>query len=69
MGHRWRVTLGFVALAALVGIGVVPVRRGLTVRYRAAPAARPSRRPRRSVRRWLSRLLRRRLPHVRRRAR
>jgi hypothetical protein len=66
MRNRWRVSIGFIIIAALVGIGVVPVRKGLTVRYQAAVAARSARgqkrRPGRSRRRrgWLSGLLRRR---------
>jgi hypothetical protein len=62
--HRFRVSVGFLIIAALIGIGVVPVRKGLTVRLRGAPsAARPSRksaqRPRRR-RRLLARIFGRR---------
>ncbi len=66
MRNRWRVSIGFVIIAALIGIGVVPVRKGLTVRYHGAMAARAARgkkhrsgQPRRR-RRWLAGLLGRR---------
>ena len=57
--HRFRVSVGFLIIAALIGIGVVPVRKGLTVRLRgASSAARPSRKAgRRSHRRGRGRLL------------
>jgi hypothetical protein len=51
MRNRWRVSLGFVIIAALIGIGVLPARRGLTVRYFGAPPARRSRAPKRRSRR------------------
>jgi hypothetical protein len=41
MRHRWRVSVGLAILAVFVGIGVVPARRGLTVRYHGAPPKRP----------------------------
>jgi hypothetical protein len=58
--HRWRVGAGLLVLAVFVGIGIVPARRGLTVRYHGPPkrAARAGRRrrPRQSrLWRWLRR--------------
>jgi hypothetical protein len=57
--QRFRVSVGFLIIAVLIGIGVVPVRKGLTVRYRGtAPLARSSRKAsRRSHRRGRGRLL------------
>jgi hypothetical protein len=38
--HRWRVGAGLLILAGFVAIGVVPARRGLTVRYHGTPKRR-----------------------------
>lgn len=61
MKHQGKVAVGLVVAAALVGIGIIPVQRGLTVRYKGAPpkpkkqpARKPTRRRRRS---GLARLL------------
>lgn len=53
MNQRMRVVAGLLIAAGLVGIGIYPVRKGLTVRYRPAArrTARRARRPNR--RRWL----------------
>lgn len=59
--HRWRVSVGLAILAVFVGIGVVPARKGLTVRYHGAPpkrAPRPVKRKRRR-KRGLAKLFRR----------
>jgi hypothetical protein len=47
--HRLRVAIGFVILAALIGIGVVPARRGLTVRL-TGPSSKAAGRDRRGSR-------------------
>lgn len=52
MKHRARVIGGLLIAAALVGIGIYPVRKGLIVRYTPTKARRPKRR-RRNRARWL----------------
>lgn len=46
MKRQWKVAGGFVVLAVLVGLGVVPARRAMTVRVAAPPKERPA--PRRT---------------------
>ncbi len=43
MKHRVRVAAGLVVVAALVGIGVYPVRKGLSVRFKGSAAPRKKR--------------------------
>lgn len=57
MKRRVRVAAGFLVVAALVGIGVYPVRKGIMVRYKPAVALRAKRRPTRRARRSLARRL------------
>ena len=52
VNQRMRVVGGLLIAAGLVGIGIYPVRKGLTVRYRPV-ARRRARRARRNRRRWL----------------
>jgi hypothetical protein len=42
MKRQWKVAGGFVVLAVLVGLGVVPARRAMTVRVAAPPKERPA---------------------------
>lgn len=56
MRRRIQVAGGFLVVAALVGIGIYPVRKGITVRYRADQARR-KRRPKRRGRRQIARRL------------
>lgn len=57
-GHRWRVGAGLAIVAVLVALGVIPARRGLTVRYHGPPRrSKPTVRRRSRRRSRLSRLL------------
>jgi len=42
MKRQWKIAGGFVVLAVLVGLGVVPARRAMTVRVAAPPKERPA---------------------------
>ena len=58
-GQRWRVGAGLAIVAVFVALGIIPARRGLTVRYhgpaKRAAKLRRSRRRKSLLRRLLAR--------------
>ncbi len=45
MKRQWKVAVGFAIVAVLVGLGIIPARRAMTVRVAAPKAEKAARRP------------------------